>query len=275
MNNAYLSTLSAWRTQMETSLRREYGWLTLAGLFWLQQGDNPFGSGEHNLIRLPARAPAEAGVISLSGSLVTVTPAAGVQLRLNDAPLQASGQALKPDLSGDPDFLFIDDIRLGLIQRSGELAIRIWDPQHPARLGSVGRRWFAPNEAAIVTAQIQAYDPPKSVVVEDVLGMQQQGEMHAALRFKLNGQSFSLEAERLEDDSYYILFRDATAGESSYPAGRYLYTEVAEGQQVIIDFNKAYSPPCAFTDFATCPLPQPENILPLRIEAGEKYEPAH
>jgi hypothetical protein len=109
-------------------------------------------------------------------------------------------------------------------------------------------------------------------MIDDVVGIQQPGAMDAALHFEWRGQPCSLDAELLEDGSYDLLFKDATAGKGSYPAGRFLTTEIAEGDQVVMDFNKAYNPPCAFTDFATCPLPQPQNVMAVAIEAGERYK---
>jgi hypothetical protein len=108
-------------------------------------------------------------------------------------------------------------------------------------------------------------------VVDDIVGIQREGEIHAALHFTLHGQPLSLDAELLDDDSYYIIFKDATAHKETYGAGRYLLTNKAEGDRVVIDFNRAYNPPCAFTEFATCPLPRPENILAAEIRAGERF----
>jgi hypothetical protein len=108
-------------------------------------------------------------------------------------------------------------------------------------------------------------------MIEDIIGISRPAEMHAALSFKVNGSANRLDAELLEDGSYDLIFKDSTAGNGTYPAGRYLTTEVAEGGKVLIDFNYAYNPPCAFTEFATCPLPLPQNVLPFAVEAGEKY----
>lgn len=270
----YSARLAQWRRDVEASLRREYSWLSLAGLYWLEEGENPFGSAATNPVRLPSRAPAETGIFTLAGGQVRVTPAPGAHLCLGDLSLPNTGATLKPDTSGEPSYLFLDDIRFGLIERAGQLAVRVWDPQSPVRTGFSGRQWFDLNEDAIVVARIRPFDPPKKVMVEDVVGLQREGQMDAVLAFTWGDESLSLQAEHIEDHSYYIIFRDATAGESTYPAGRYLVTEVAEGDQVRIDFNKAYNPPCAFTAFATCPLPQPENILPVKIAAGEQYKKA-
>jgi uncharacterized protein (DUF1684 family) len=266
----YLSDLNDFRAKREASLRREYGWLSLAGLFWLAEGANPFGSAAENPIKLPDRAPALAGAFTLNAGKVTANSAPDVSIRINDTPLSGDVIELRPDVSGEPDFLFIDDIRMVVIERGGQLAIRVWDPQRESRQNFVGCKWFEPNNKFQVTAKVQAYPEPKNVIMDDIVGIQRRAVMHALLAFELDGQQYRLEAERLDDSSYDLTFKDSTAGKDTYGAGRYLTTEIAEGDKVVIDFNKAYNPPCAFTEFATCPLPQQQNILNVAIEAGEQ-----
>ncbi len=270
MNSDYPSVLASWRADLEERLRRAYSWLSLAGLFWLQEGENAFGSAAENPVRLPKRAPASAGVFTLAGGEVSVSPVAGVEIMLNDKTV-APGTRLHSDHAEKPDYLFISDLRILVIQRGDKLAIRVWDPQRANRQNFGGRVWWPPDAAARVPARAVRYDPPKNVIIDDIVGIQQPGVMHAALHFEWRGQPCSLDAELLGDGNYDLLFKDATAGKGSYPAGRFLVSEAAEGDLVILDFNKAYSPPCAFTDFATCPLPLPQNILSVAIEAGEKY----
>jgi len=268
----YMTTLSTWRADREKSLRREYGWLSLAGLFWLQEGENPFGSASENSIHLPARFPKSAGIFTMNEGHVNFTPAEGVSIRFNNERLKSTSQTIQVDTSGQPDHLFIDDLRLGVIERAGRLAIRVWDPQNPVRLNFPGCRWFEPDPEFRVTARIETYPEPKHVMVDDIVGIQRPATMHAALAFELAGKTQRLDAELQEDGSYDIIFKDATAGKRTYPGGRYLTSETAEGDHVVIDFNIAYNPPCAFTDFATCPLPLPQNIMAVAIEAGEKYK---
>jgi hypothetical protein len=267
-----LDALSAFRAQRETDLRREYGWLSLAGLFWLQEGESAFGSGAGNPVRLPAKAPAHAGSFTLRGGQVTATPAEGVALRLNETELNNGTVPLKADASGQPDFLFLGDLRLTVIERGGQPAIRVWDPQSAVRRDFPGCAWFAPDARYRVSATVESYAKPKQVMIEDIVGITRPAEMQAALAFTLGGKEYRLDAELLEDGSYDLIFKDSSAGISTYPAGRYLTTEVAEGSRVVIDFNNAYNPPCAFTEFATCPLPLPQNVLPVAIEAGEKFK---
>jgi hypothetical protein len=257
---------------MDTNLRADYSWLALWGLFWLDEGENSIGSAEDSKIRLPERVAPILGSLVLKDGKVSMELESGAELRLNDNEIPSADRLLQADVSGKPDFLFANDIRMMLVERAGQLALRVWEPQHPNRANFLGRQWFDITETFRVQANIESYDPPKSVVVDDILGFQQEGEMHASLHFDFNGQKHRLDAEKLDTGAYYIIFKDSTAHKESYPSGRYLVTEVAkDDHSVVIDFNRAYNPPCAFTEHATCPLPRPENILDVAIEAGEKY----
>ncbi len=265
-----MDKVADFRARREASIRSEYGWLSLAGLFWLKEGENAVGSGQGNPILLPGRAPARAGVYTLKDRQVTYAPEPGFEVRLNYAPLATTSPALKTDASGQ-DYIHIADVQMVMIERNGELAIRVWDPQSPVRQNFAGCEWYANDARYRVRAKVQPFAEPKTVMVVDSIGMERPGELHAALTFELDGKQHRLEAEARDDGTYYIIFRDATAGKTTYGSGRYLTTEVAKDGEVVIDFNVAYNPPCAFTEFATCPLPLPQNILPIAIDAGEKY----
>lgn len=270
MNRSTRQVIEDFRARREASIRSEYGWLSLAGLFWLNKGENTVGNGEEKHIQLPERAPARTGVFTMNDEGVTFTPQPGVNVRLNHAPLISTSPPLKTDASGQ-DFMHIGDVQMVMIERAGELAIRVWDPQSPVRLNFAGNVWYEPDERFRVRAKVEPFASPKRVTVLDSMGIERPGELHAALTFELDGQQHRLEAEERDDGTYYIIFRDATAGKTTYGAGRYLTSEVAKDGEVVVDFNVAYNPPCAFTKFATCPLPLPQNILPIRIEAGEKF----
>jgi hypothetical protein len=271
MTDAYDKELSEWREEMDSNLRADYSWLALWGLFWLDEESNSIGSEVGSKVQLPPRAPKILGSIELIDDKVTLHAAADANIRLNKDETLSAARVLRADASGRPDFLFVDNIRFMLIQRGDQLAIRVWDPHHANRANFSGRKWFELDENFRVKARIEAYDPPKQVMVDDIIGTQHEGEMQAALVFEIGGEEQRLDAELLESGAYYIIMKDKTAGENSYPSGRYLVTEVAEGGHVVIDFNRAYNPPCAFTEHATCPLPRPENVLEVAILAGEQY----
>lgn len=267
----YEAALQQWRSEVEKNLRHEHSWLALAGLFWLEEGENLVGSAPNSAVRLPERFPEKIGAFHLDGDQVSFRLNGDAPVKLNEKETLSGKHALKADISGEPDALYLEDLKMMVVVRDGKAAVRVWDPQHPRRGNFKGRKWYPPNSNFRVRADIRAYDPPKKVLVDDVLGFQQEGQIDAALVFKLDGRQHSLDAKYLDSGTYYVIFQDATAGKGSYPAGRYLVTDKVEGDKVMIDFNRAYNPPCAFTDFATCPLPRPENIMDITIEAGEQY----
>jgi len=274
----YIETLTAWREQITAGLRAPYGWLALTGLFWLEEGENSLGSAPGSAVQLPARAPAQLGSLHLASGQaegqVTLQPALGAALRIDEHAVHGA-TLLQDDHAEQPTFLFWEDVRLLVLQRSGRYAVRVWDPQRPERQTATGRVWFPPDPAARVVARIEHYDPPIRVLRDDITGAQLQTEMHAALHFEYGGVHCAPQAELLEDGSYYLLVRDGTSGKTSYGAGRFLTSEQPAGDEVVLDLNKLYSPPCAFTEFATCPLPQPSNVLGVAIETGERYDGAH
>ncbi|MCW5874529.1 MAG: DUF1684 domain-containing protein [Anaerolineales bacterium] len=274
MNSDHLSTLSAWREDMGERLRAPYGWLALTGLFWLEDGENSLGSAPGSVVQLPARAPAALGSLWLAGGQVTLHPAPGAALRIDEHAVHGA-TLLQDDHAEQPTFLFWEDVRLLVLRRANKFALRVWDPQRRERQTATGRVWFPPDPAAQLVARIERYDPPVRVLRDDITGAQLQTEMHAALHFEYGGVHCAPQAELLEDGSYYLLVRDGTSGKTSYGAGRFLTSEQPTGDEVVLDLNKLYSPPCAFTEFATCPLPQPSNVLAVTIEAGERYDGAH
>lgn len=265
----YTENIEAWRAQMDENLQAPCSWLALLGLFWLQEGENALGSAPDAAIHLPARAPAVAGSLHLQDGQVTLELA-------GTAP-----RTLRKLGDGEPDYFFVDDIRMALIERGGQLAVRGWDPQHPKRVNFKGRIWYPVDPAYRVSARVEPYEPPKPVVIDDMIGNQNPAHMDAALVFEIGGSEQRLDAQLLSDGRYDMTFKDATAGRGSYPAARFVQSEapvldpLADARlpkSMMLDFNRAYSPPCAFTDFATCPLPTPENVLAVAIEAGERYE---
>ncbi len=276
-NKAYIEELNTWRADMGERLRAPYSWLALTGLFWLEPGANSLGSAPGSRVQLPTRAPASAGSLHLANGQVTLRPAPGAALSAGANPSAGehavSGEIrLHDDHSQQPTFLFWEDVRMLVLKRGERYAIRVWDPQRPERQSATGRVWFPPDPDARVTARIERYDPPVRVLRDDIVGIQQEAEMYAALYFEYNGVHCAPQAELLDDGKYYLLFKDASAGKGSYGAGRFLTSELPTGNEVVLDLNKLYSPPCAFTEFATCPLPQASNVLPVAIEVGERYE---
>lgn len=280
MSVDYLAQLNAWRADMGERLRAPYSWLTLTGLFWLDEGENSLGSAPGSRVLLPARAPGGLGSLHLANGQVSLHPtpdaalSAGANPAAGEAPVSGETR-LHDDHSEQPTFVFWEDVRILVLRRGDRYAIRIWDPQRPERQTATGRVWFPPDPAARVTARIERYESPVRVLRDDIVGIQQETEMHAVLHFEYGGVHCAPQAELLEDGTYYLLVKDASAGKGSYGAGRFLTSETPTGDEVVLDLNKLYSPPCAFTKFATCPLPQASNVLPVAIEVGERYTSSH
>lgn len=251
MASEYPSEIARWRQDREASLKAEGGWLSLAGLFWLQPGANPFG--REAAIALPD-GPARAGTFDLHGDKVTVT-------------MDGATRAVKPDSA---DAVKVGRLSLYVIHRADRFGIRVKDPQSAARVGFHGLEYFPANEAYRVTARWVA--EPRRIPILNVLGQTEPSDCPGYAVFQLQGKEFRLYPilEEPGAKELFFIFRDQTAGKETYGAGRFLYSAMPKDGHVVLDFNKAYNPPCSFTPYATCPLPPPENKLPVRIEAGEK-----
>ena len=270
-DEAYRAEVRRWRANREARLKADGGWLTVAGLFWLEGGENPFGTDPAAEIVLPkGSAPARAGVFVLKDGQTTVTLAPGVSGRVGGRPLTGA-VVMRPDTSDAPDVLEMGSLSLNVIERGGRHGIRVKDTNAAARKSFTGLRWFEVKEDYRVEARWVAYATPRPVEVPNVLGQIAPMPSPGYAEFTLAGKTLRLDAvlESPEAEELFIIFRDETSGRETYGAGRFLYADLPTAGKVVLDFNKAYSPPCAFTPYATCPLPPRQNRLPVRVEAGE------
>jgi len=269
-HSPYQIEIESWRRHMEESLRADRSWLTLAGLFWLNQGVNRFGSSPDNEIVLPGEsAAAHAGNIVYDAGAATLHAEATAGVAVNGLP--ATTAQLRSDADATADLITIGELTMLVIQRGARHAIRLWDRRSPARAAFAGRRWYPVRAGYRLTSQFILHNPPRRLPVPNVLGEIEQHDSLGYAVFTLDGQEHTLNAVTAGDELFFI-FRDQTAGDTTYPAGRFLKSAFPQHGQIVLDFNRAYSPPCAYTAFATCPLPPPGNHLPLRIEAGELHE---
>ena len=267
----YVGEIEHWRAQREERLKADNGWLTVSGLFWLKDGATTFGSAAGNDIVLPASAPARAGVIQFSGGKASVRVEPGVRILSGDEPVTAMD--LRADTApGGPDVLVLGALSLQVIERGGRYGIRLKDNDSPQRKAFAGTQWYPVSAAYRVTARFVPNAKPKTIAIANVLGQEEQQASPGYAVFTINGQEARLDPNLDEPDAkeLFFIFKDPTSGRDTYPAGRYLYTDLPKDGTVTLDFNKAVSPPCAFTAYATCPLPPPQNRLAVRIEAGEK-----
>ena len=270
-DEAYRVGVRKWRADREARLKADGGWLTVAGLFWLEEGPNRFGTDPAGKIVLPdGSTPARAGVFELKGDQVTVSVASGASGRIAGQPVSGPS-AMQPDTSGSPDVLEMGTLSLNVIERGGRVGIRLKDKMSPVRRGFTGLKWFEIAESYRVEARWVSYPHPKPVKVPNVLGQTESMPSPGYADFTLNGKPARLDGV-LEDpraEQLFFILRDQTSGKETYGAGRFLYADLPKAGTVVLDFNKAYNPPCAFTPYATCPLPPPQNWMKVRIEAGE------
>ncbi|HEY2941666.1 MAG TPA: DUF1684 domain-containing protein [Vicinamibacteria bacterium] len=275
-NSVYHAEIETWRQNREARLKAEDGWLAVAGLFWLDEGVNRFGSGPGNAIALPAgAAPAVAGAFELRQGQVSVRIEPGVTVTAAGKPVAAMD--LRSDDPGPPDVLKLGRLSLQVIARGGRYGIRMKDPESETRRAFAGLRWFPVRDDMRVDARFVPWPSPRTIPIPNVLGQVNDLPSPGYAEFTVAGRKVRLEPviEEPGAQELFFIFRDQTAGKETYPAGRFLYAPMPKDGAVVLDFNKAYSPPCAFTAYATCPLPPPQNRLPVRIEAGEKDPHRH
>lgn len=269
---SYEDEIRKWHSDREARLRGDDGWLTLVGLYWLDDGENRVGSVKGSKVKLPENAPASAGTLMVRGAEATFRPDPQAAATIGGKPL-SEPVVLKKDVDDDgPTTVEIGSLRWHVIKRGDRLAVRVKDRESEARKKFTGIEKFPIDKKWRVVARLEPYDPPKTIPIVNIVGQTSQEKTPGALVFSIDGVTHRLDPILEEgDEPYFVIFKDATAGKETYAAGRYLYAAAADAQgNVILDFNKAYNPPCIFTPFATCPLPPPQNKLPIRVEAGEK-----
>lgn len=255
--------VTAWRTKYEAGLKSETGWLSVAGLYWLEQGANVAGTAASNKVVLPA-GPAVAGTFERLGDRVKWKPANGPA-----RTLQSDKDGAKPDL------LTIDRLTLFVIDRNGKIGIRMRDPQSKMRREFHGTKWFPIRAQYSLTGEFKPYPQKKVVMVPDVTGNTLRYESPGEVEFAVNGQRVKLEPV-LDEGQLFFVFRDKTSGKQTYGGGRMLYAPLpGPDNKVDLEMNIAKNPPCVFTPYATCPLPIKRNTLNVAIEAGELVQPGH
>jgi uncharacterized protein (DUF1684 family) len=269
---AYRAEIEKWRAARLARLTAPDGWLSLTGLFWLSEGDNTFGSDPADPVVLPAgSSPPVAGVLRLAEGRVTVQARPEVPVRTLDGKPVTTIDLAPDDSPAGPTILTLATVRFYVIRRGERLGVRVKDSESPVRKNFTRIDSFPIDPSWRVDARFEPYDPPKEIAVPTELGTVEKDVSPGALIFEHAGKTYRLDPV-LEpgSDELFVIFGDRTNGRDTYGAGRFVYAPFPRNGRTILDFNKAYNPPCAFTPYATCPLPPPENRLPLRVEAGEK-----
>lgn len=260
---------SEWREQRDRALRAEDGWLSVAGLFWLKEGSNSFGTGKSMNIVLPSgSAPENIGTLELASGVVTLRVADGVTVSLPPKAIKSYEMRFVGD-SQPPSFL-VGSLRLSVIKRGERYGLRVKDRNSQALREFKGLEWFPARESYRVVATFTPFAEPKEMLIMNVLGDELKMKSPGLLTFELNGRTHQLRPVVENDEKLFIIFRDQTAGKTTYGAGRYLYADLPKDGKVVLDFNRAENPPCAFTLYATCPLPPRQNFISIPINAGER-----
>jgi uncharacterized protein len=259
-----------YRRDLETKLTSDTGWLTIAGLAFLTKPETTVGSDPANDVVLPGATPPHVGTFVLSNDgRVSVRLAPGVQVTLLDGKPFAGGE-IKTDGQGPPDRLVLGDVQVWVHMSGDRPAIRIRDKNNPLRKKFTGMEWYPIDPAHRVEATFVPHDKPKEFRIPNLLGDIDRMSAPGQVTFTLEGKQHRM-TPFIDGEELWFVFRDLTSADSTYPAARFLYTPLPKDGKVVLDFNRAENPPCAFNDFATCPLPPPENRLTVRVEAGERY----
>lgn len=266
----YENTLLQWRAKKYDDLVRENGWLALAGLHWLKQGRNLIGSNPLCEVALPERGPTFLGIVTLKGKTANFQVADGVRAQVNSKLVEKT--VLKSNRDAKPSFITWDDMRLVLHEHAGRYAIRVWDNRRAERFSLPPLKWFPVNKHFRLNARYTRYPEPKISAQPDTFGDVVEERMDGYISFTFEGKKYRLDVTETKTHTLFLKFKDLTSSKETYPPSRYHYTApVREDGKVVLDFNYAYSPPCAFTPYATCLFAPQQNHLPFRVEAGEIY----
>jgi uncharacterized protein (DUF1684 family) len=262
----YHAEIDKYRADRITELTAPDGWLAVRGLFWLHDGANVAGSDPASAIVLPSRAPKRLGTFTLDKGSVAFAAEPG-------ATVTAGGKSVTEYTftRADGSAIQFSGITISAIRRADKVGLRMWDPESPHRTAFKGLTYFPLDPAYRFNATFVPYDTPKKVPVPNVLGQLVQMESPGYVQFTIGGTQYKLEPvyETSKHEDLFFIFKDLTSRTETYEAGRFLHTPLPKNGIVDLDFNRAYNPPCAFTEFATCPLPVKDNQLPIRIPAGE------
>ncbi len=271
---AYVSEVRKWHEDRMAELKSEEGWLNLAGMFWLKEGENSFGNDPSNDVVFPKDTPPFMGSYFVTKTEIDVLIKPAIPVRYDGQPVA------KMKLHVNQDERSIDQLTLGslrwfVIGRDGKLGVRLRDLESPSVTQFNGVARYPTETAWRIAATFVPSNPPKKIFAATVLGTNREHASPGTFTFTVNDQTYSLDAlSRDKEGRLFVVFGDPTNGLATYGGGRFVYIDPPDKNGVVfIDFNKAYNPPCAFSAFSTCPLPPEQNRLPIKITAGEKkYE---
>lgn len=269
-DSAYVASIDAWHATRVQNLQKEDGWLALAGLYWLEPGSNSFGSAESNKIVFPkTKIAAQAGSFVLDGEVVKLQAGKTADITVDGKPVQQEAVVYTAAME-QPAVMRHGSLKWVVIKRGDKYGVRLWDAESEGLRTFKGLERYPVQPEWRLEARLEQPPLPKQIAITNVLGQTSQEPSPGAVVFTINGQEYRLDALE-EGEELFIIFADKTNGTDTYGAGRYLYMPKPDASgKTYIDFNKAYTPPCAFTGYATCPLPPKQNFLPIAVPAGEK-----
>ena len=265
----FAASEQAWREQRLDALTRPDGWTSLIGLHWLDPGTHRVGSAADNGIRL-MMGPKHLGVFSVGDGRARFV--ADAEVTVDGVPSKGAALRSDADAAGASVIAFDDGKGLAtVIARGGRLALRVRHAEADSRLRFTGLQYWPGGPGWRVQARFIPHPPGKTLPIANIIGTTDEIPNPGVVEFTRNGTPYRLEALDEGEGTLFLVFADRTSGHGSYGAGRFLDAPMPDARgNLVLDFNRAYNPPCAFTPFATCPLPPPENRLNLRVEAGEK-----
>jgi hypothetical protein len=268
---AYERSLDEWKASRLAEAAGPDGWSTLTGLHWLKDGESRVGGDSAAEVPLPAsHAPPRVGTIRFAQGHARFVAERGARVTAAGAPVDSI--SLDADSAGRPTVLALGSVSMRLIERGGRLGVRVKDTLSDRRVHFAGLQYFPTDTAWRLHGRLLRAPAGKTIRIMNVLGMEDDQPSPGAIEFVVGGKTYRLDTivERGDTD-LFVMFRDRTSADETYPAGRFLHVNNPDAEgRVVIDFNRAYNPPCAFSPFATCPLPPRQNVLPIRIPAGER-----
>jgi uncharacterized protein (DUF1684 family) len=271
IERGYSERIQQWRSQREISLSDPYGWLAAAGLFWLIPGENRMGSAPESLIRLPVDTfPPYSGSFIYENDSIWLVPTHGTDIEMSGRCFERTRIVFEDDSSPE---IIIGGLKMYVIRRGSRYGVRIFDPENPHRLSFTGLNWFPISKDLIIQANFTPFNTARTVQLVNILGDPVEMVSPGLFDFEIEDKNYHLQPVLADDNRFWILFRDKTNGSLTYSAGRYLYVDQPQEGSATLDFNKSYNPPCAYTAYATCPLPLPGNQIDYPIIAGEMLYP--
>jgi uncharacterized protein (DUF1684 family) len=262
----------AWRAKHEADYRSE--WATIAGLHFFEPGTHTAGSAPTSDVVLPSSAPASIGRFVVDGGEVRFEPEPGAGVRRDGQPVVVP-VVLEDDAQAEPDELVVGSVRMMVHVSGARRSLRVWDPEGEQARGFLGFRWFDIQPDYRVLGRFIRDPSPREMQVMNTFGDQDRFSTEGVVEFALQGRTLRLRPFTTRPKRFYFVFRDASSGEETYEAARFLYSDLRDDGTTVLDFNQAYNPPCSFNPFTTCPIPLPENRLGVKILAGERAYPIH